>query len=594
MKLLLEKFNHHGLFIKMFLVMVVSIVAVSVTITYSTIRMSEKLFMDTFSITNSKIMNQIHRSIEEFSYSIATAASEVQQNGIIKSYLSQKDTDSLSMNKLFYNMSVQMDRIHANLDDYELSMTVAGENGRSFSTDPEYWPVAKEELEKHEVMRDMYHNPKQLLYQFIDKGHLKNVEPMIVITKALEERTAERIYGALYIAIKESDFKQFYAQYTSEGNDVMILNSAGEIFSSNRSNMIGRNYPELLQYAQDIEQKGIEYKDIEFMGKNQTIMATYLPTIDMYIVNLIDKEMIMKNLINTKTIVFISASIVFISLLVILLISRRLTKSLTQLVKQISEISKKSFDGYVTVSGSYETKQLAHAFNHMLDELQEYIDQLIQTQKKQRHAELAALQRQINPHFLYNTLTSVKIMVQQGNKEKAADTVNALISLLQNAVGNVNETISVKEEIENLKSYVFINHVRYGDRINVNYFIAPDCLDLQLPKLIIQPFIENAFFHGFTKKNEGYIHIAIQKENDTLLCEIVDNGDGMQMEGRDRLPDSIRKRKLFSGIGVRNVNDRIKLLYGERYGVHISSEIGVGTHIKLVLPVNESKNHPTI
>ena len=106
---------------------------------------------------------------------------------------------------------------------------------------------------------------------------------------------------------------------------------------------------------------------------------------------------------------------------------------MTLLARQMSGITENNFDNYITVTGSYEIKELGHAYNYMLDELNEYVKKLIQTQKDQRNAELAALQMQINPHFLYNTLASVKILVQQGNKEKAAATINSLISLLQNS-----------------------------------------------------------------------------------------------------------------------------------------------------------------
>lgn len=143
----------------------------------------------------------------------------------------------------------------------------------------------------------------------------------------------------------------------------------------------------------------------------------------------------------------------------------------------------------------------------MLDELNEYVEKLVETQKEQRNAELAALQHQINPHFLYNTLASVNFLVQQGSQEKAVQTIHALISMLQNALSNVSESITVTQELENLKSYVFINHVRYGERIRVNFFVSPDCMDCHLPKLIIQPFIENAFFHAFTRKS-GDISIS--------------------------------------------------------------------------------------
>ncbi|MCP3762221.1 sensor histidine kinase [Domibacillus sp. A3M-37] len=587
---IIGRFSHHRLFIKMFLVMVASIIAVSVIITYSTIRMSEQLFLDTFSITNAKVIQQVKSSFETFSNSVATAANEVQQSGTIKSYLSKDETTSLEMSKLYYNTHIQMDRVHLNVDDYDLSIMVSGMNGRSFSTDRAYWMIDEKVLAEHKITKTMYAEPRKLLYQL----EQESASPMIVVTKALMERTTDSIYGVFYLSIKESEFQKFYANFTSEGNDILVINSAGHILSSNRHEMIGETSHLLLDRAAEIEKEGADYKEINWMESNQIMLAEYLPALDMYIVNLIDKEIVMNNLINTKTIVLSSFLIVLIAVSIVFLISRRMTKSLSQLVKQISSLSKNNFDQYVTATGSYETKQLAYAFNDMLDELHNYVEELIQTQKKQRNAELAALQRQINPHFLYNTLTSVKIMVQQGNKEKAADTVNALISLLQHAVGNVHETITIEEEIENLKSYVFINQVRYGERIQVSYFIAPDCGDLHVPKLIIQPFIENAFFHAFNQKAEGFIHIIVLKEEDMLVCEIVDNGDGMQIKSKHHLPDSKRNRQLFSGIGVRNVHERIKLLYGEQYGVHISSNPGEGTHIRLVLPIIKPENSSKI
>lgn len=587
---MIEKFNDHGLFIKMFLVMVVSIIAVSVTITYSTIRMSERLFMDTFSITNTKVIHQVKSNFETFSNSVATAANEVQQSGTIKNYLSQEDTTSLEMAKLYYNTHVQMDRAHLNVDDYELSMMVTGVNGRSFSTDRANWVADEQQIAALDLTKNTLEEPRKLLYQL----DMENGAPMIVVTKALIERTTDSIYGAFYLSIRESEFKRFYSSFTSEGNDILIMKADGSVLSSNRADMIGDAAPELLNEAAEIEEEGIDFREIEWQDTRQIMLAEHLPALDMYVVNLIDQEVVMDNLINTKTVVASSFLIVLAAVSIVFLISRRMTKSLSQLVREISALSKNNFDQYVTATGSFETKQLAYAFNDMLDELHNYVEELIQTQKKQRNAELAALQRQINPHFLYNTLTSVKIMVQQGNKEKAADTVNALISLLQNAVGNVHETMTVQAEIDNLKSYVFINQVRYGERIQVSYFIAPDCEELHVPKLIIQPFIENAFFHAFNQKTDGFIHIIIFKEENKLVCEIIDNGDGMQIDSRHALPDSRRNRQLFSGIGVRNVHERIKLLYGSEFGVHISSNPGEGTHIRITLPIISSNNNPKI
>ncbi|CAM4126225.1 sensor histidine kinase [Lederbergia lenta] len=589
----LGQFKSNGLFFKMFIVMVVSIISVSVLITYNTIRMSEKLFMETFSITNYKVLSQIKTSFETFSFSIVRAANNVQQSGTVRKFLTADDTDSMSVMKNYYDIIQQMKGLSSPVDEYEVNMVITGLNGRAYSTNYYYWPTSEEDLKTDPITLNTLEEPNRLLYQYDPADEMKNY-PSIVISKALVDRSTQNHYGVLYISIRESDFKQFYSNYTSEGNDVILLNPSGTVVSSNREDLLGIENNRLLEHAKEIEEMNLDYKDIEVFGKSHVMIAEYLPTYGMYLVNLIDRESVTNNIVDTKAIVMISIFIVSVALLIVYFISRRLTKSLTMLVQEISNMAKYNFGQYVTVKGSYETKELANAFNYMLDELHDYVEQLVETQKKQRNAELAALQQQINPHFLYNTLTSVKIMVQQGNKEKSANTIHALISLLQNSIGNVSETVTVEEELEMMKNYIYINQVRYGDRIKVNYFISPDCLPYQLPKLILQPFIENAFFHGFNRKYEGYIHILIAEKDNKLICEVIDNGDGMEVNASKEIQSHKNKRHLFSGIGIRNVDERIKLLYGEEFGIEILSEVGEGTRIIIQLPLITDRNNAKI
>lgn len=165
-------------------------------------------------------------------------------------------------------------------------------------------------------------------------------------------------------------------------------------------------------------------------------------------------------------------------------------------------------------------------YNAMLDELNKYINELMASQKAKRRAEIEALQMQINPHYIYNTLASIKWLIFQGDVIKSTKTLVLLLPFceVQSVTGRY---ITIESEIENLKNYVLINNTRYGDKVMVEYFVTFGCEHYKIPKMILQPFIENAFFHAFPYETEGRIEIFIRKLNGNLQIKIRDNGIGM-------------------------------------------------------------------
>jgi len=585
MKLIPERFRHSNLFITMSMITVMIIIIVSIIITWTTIRMSEQFFFEKFSITNAKVMNQVKESYEKYHYSVVLATNSLQQSIAIKDLLIEKRGSNAVQFQSIYGMSQLIKRVEPNMAAYEVGIIVVGENELSYATnDRTFWPITDEELKESSLAKKTAENSKKLIYQY-DERQGKEESSYFVASKALVDRSGNN-YGAAYISIREKEFRKFYSSYTSPGNDVFLVDKEGMIVSSSLPDKIGSTSKELKEYALELGNNDHnDYLVGKFMGKEQIMMMEYIPSFDMYMFNIIDKDTAFGDLIDKKKILLISISIVIAALFIVLLVSRRLTNSLSSLVKQIESASEYDFDEYVSVSGTYETRKIGIAFNSMLDELHEYVDQLVLSQKQRRNAELAALQQQINPHFLYNTLASIKFIANKGNIAETEAMINSLISLLQNTIGNVSETITVDQEMNNLRNYVLINHKRYGTRIKVNYFVAPNCMDFLIPKLILQPFMENSFFHGFIHKQQGYIHVLVWQEGDSLICEIVDNGDGMVVGGED-LPQTKRKQQ-FSGIGVKNVHERIQLIYGDSYGVEIASELNEGTKVRITLPVQK-------
>ncbi|WP_186580401.1 cache domain-containing sensor histidine kinase [Aquibacillus kalidii] len=590
----IQTIKNNNLFVKIFVVTVVSIVSVSILITYSSISMSGALFVKTFGITNTKVLNQITTKFESYSYAVVSAAIKVQNNGTIKRVLTEPEGNSLAMGRSAHDILEQMDPIYPILEPYEANMIVLGKNNPNpFNMNYSFWSVSEKQLREHQAHKSALEQPDKILYQY-DPG-TATYPPMIVTSKALTERSTGNVYGTLFISIKESELQSFYDGYTSDANSILLLDAAGTIISSNLKNKVGEKSTQLLDYSKknDDPTSTSTYQNVEVFGEKYMLLSKYLPTYDMYLVNLIDTNSLIENLVNPKQIVLISIGIVILAVLVVFIFTRRMTKSLSKLVQQISNMAKYNFSKKVSVSHGYEAKKIASAFNYMLNELHDYVSILIETQKKQSKVELEVLQHQINPHFLYNTLTSVKFMVQQGQEGKATETIDSLISLLQSSLTNINEMIPVKQEVVNLENYVKINHGRYGKQIQVNYFVSPDCRDYLLPKLVLQPFIENAFFHAFSKKKEGYIQVLIARKEDRLVCEVIDNGDGMDTKGNSakNLPLNFKsKRQLFSGIGVRNVHERIQLLFGKDYGVKISSELDKGTTVVIELPLVNSES----
>ncbi|OPH58113.1 hypothetical protein BC351_24530 [Paenibacillus ferrarius] len=585
MRVWLRRISDQSLFSKLFLVMVLSIITVTVATSWVTVQMSEDLFVKTFSITNSKIIEQIKSGLESIHYSNVNIIINTSQSGAIKRFLTEGDVDSETNSVVTFDMSEQMKRIQSGIGAKSIGMIISGVNGKNYTRYNTYWSGTSADLQRNPITQESRNQPGRLLYSYLGEGTPGSGDQGVVAAKTMTDPVSKEWYGTLYIIMKESVLRSFYASFTSDGNDVMILDRQGLIVSSNRAELIGTTSKELLDSAQKIRQHGLVKDEMKMADKDVIVLADDLALYDFYIMNVIDKKVTLGQMLNRKSIFFIVAGIVAIAVLVVYVITRRLMLSLRRLVKQMSTVTKTNFNNYMAVTGTYETRELSRSFNFMLDELNDYISQLVDTQKEQRKAELAALQQQINPHFLYNTLASVNILVQRGSQESATQTIHALISLLQNTISNVNETIPIVQELVNLKHYVFINQIRYGQGIKVDYFVSPDCMPAQVPKLMLQPFIENAFFHAFNKKGTGYIYVIITKEKDTLLCEVVDNGDGMELTNEaDEIPNPTSARQLFTGIGIRNVNDRLVLLYGEQYGVTITSTLGQGTKISICLP----------
>ena len=243
-----------------------------------------------------------------------------------------------------------------------------------------------------------------------------------------------------------------------------------------------------------------------------------------------------------------------------------------------------------------ELRIISSSFEHMAKTIQNLMERVHREEKELRKTELKALQAQINPHFLYNTLDSIQWMCEQGNTKDAAEMVRALARLFRISISRGRELITIKEELQHAENYMIIQSYRYRSQFSYSIDASDELMDRLCNKITIQPLIENAIYHGIDRMvDEGEIKITVkpaEDADDDILITVSDNGVGMTKEQCEKI--LTKDRSDSGGIGDKNVNDRLKIYFGEKYGLSIESELDVGTTVTVRIPkiYKEAQNEP--
>lgn len=247
---------------------------------------------------------------------------------------------------------------------------------------------------------------------------------------------------------------------------------------------------------------------------------------------------------------------------------------------------------YHPVGGTREVQELSCSFGHMVMRIQQLMNTVREEEVNLRKTELKALQAQINPHFLYNTLDSIAWMCEQGRNADAVNMVHALAKLFRISISKGHELIPIAKEIEHAESYLQIQKYRYKNRFTYHFHVDSSCLEYLCNKITIQPFLENAINHGLDLMvDEGRIEVSVFQEGDDILFHVEDNGVGMSQEQIDAI--MAQGPKEHGGIGIRNVNDRLQIYFGKEYGVKISSQLDMGTCVEVRMPKVKEGNYET-
>ncbi|MCG8484937.1 MAG: histidine kinase, partial [Clostridia bacterium] len=310
---------------------------------------------------------------------------------------------------------------------------------------------------------------------------------------------------------------------------------------------------------------------------------------DYVIAEVINNDIFMSEINQIKSwMIIINFILIIIFFGIILIIVKNITNPIKDLSEKSVEVAGGNLDAKVVVNGHDEIAKLGQNFNKMTSQLKSSVEKINETEKSKRELELQMLYAQINPHFLFNTLNSIRWMAQTSKVYNVSNIIVALAELLKSSIIERNEYITIEEEINNVKNYITIQRLRFSSVFECEYNISQEILQCKTLKLILQPIVENTIIHGFEGiHHKGIIKITGYKENNKIILIISDNGKGMTQEEQTNImaEPKQKNKKGLSGIGISNVHKRIILHFGDDFGLQITSEHQIGTTTILSLPI---------
>ncbi len=409
-------------------------------------------------------------------------------------------------------------------------------------------------------------------------------EDYIVLSKKINSVYTQKEVGYIVLIIKEDAVRIIYEEIDlGKGANVYLVDNNQQIISSQYEVEEDIFSEKLLQSYKESRKQGKEY--FEYVeGKNHyTVVGGSIKTFGIECIATIPNDHFLTEIKEMqRNVVGIIIICFFLSIVSSKIICKSIIDPLKKLKGYISSAMEDKFNTVYIDDSPDELGMLGRNYVQITNEMHEMIQKIARDEKERRELELNMLQAQINPHFLFNTLNSLRWIAMMSGADSVSEGILALSDLLKNTIIQKAQYITIANELENVKNYILIQKLRYGDSFKLDLHVDKGLMNYNTLKFILQPIVENAIIHGI-RLDESLltISISIKEEKEGLFIEVNDDGKGFditQMEGSEG------KDIRLSGIGINNVIDRIRINFGEPYGVQINSQIGEGTQVKLYIP----------
>lgn len=530
---------------------------------------------------NQSLINQVARSVESYLRTVMKLSDSLYYGAVKNADLSSQSINN-EITLLYDNNKDNVDNIALFTQGGAMVESVpAARLKSSLDITGEKWFANALEKTENQHFSDPH-------VQYIFENNENQYRWVISLSRAVElTEGTSTTQGVLLVDLSYSSLEHLFDGVTTgKGGYVYLIASDGEILYHPRIQLIDSGRMKENNKIASGYKDGI-HREV-FEGKSRIITVKSVGYTGWKIVGVTPKSVVSLNTIKTRLfIVFMITLILFILVLINSYISSRITNPIKELEKSVGILEEGDLETAVSIGGSYEIQHLGNSIKNMAIQIRVLMDDIVTEHEAKRKQEFDTLQSQINPHFLYNTLDIIVWMIENEQKNEAVKAVTALARFFRISLSKGKSVITVRDELEHVRSYLMIQHMRFKNKFSYEIQAEEECMELTSLKLILQPLVENAIYHGMEfMDGEGEIKLSVMRKGEDLIIRVSDNGLGMtEGQVQSLFSDAVHVTSAKgSGIGVKNVNERIKLYFGERYGLTIDSEPDEGTTITILLP----------
>lgn len=577
---------------QLFAVYILTITAIIIIISTVLIALLSNLMIDKIGASRLDLLKQIGERANAIKNSSITISNLYKLNTSLISALDGKpDTPEEK------ELKVKLDDMKKNLDvvfsevGIAFDVVVIGDNGFSYSSQAgDNYDFAS--LKNQLWYKTIYGKDDDITFISSFKDNFGSKKKQYVFSAS---RRILDAYGkeaaTLLINIDEVYLSDIYKSALNGTNIIYIIDINGNIISHTNKNMRGMNFINVENFKK-------LYGENEFRitkkSSGKYLISNYHDTQTGWtIIEEMPASFVFSDVYRAYIIIFVIMGICFlIALIISYIVARKVSKPLLNLCDSLNQVKEGNFDVVSNVKGYDEINLLKNSFNSMAQEIKKLLEDIKIKEAYKRRIENDLLKAQINPHFLYNTLFSIKCLVETGKPEDVIKMISAFIDFLKMTLRQDADLIYLSEEFAITEKYLILQQIRYGDMLSFEFEPDEETKDCMVPALILQPIVENAIFHGIEAKNEmGIIIITSKIQNEKLIISVSDDGIGMNSEVLEQVIGKCNKKEYTrnESIGIANVSGRIKVEFGDEYGLQIESELGIGTTVTIKLPAINKK-----